>query len=245
MKKLYYSLVLFFVAGIFSSCAVGTYVPHAVNLTGTQTTVVLDKANFRVVRNVEAVIEVDNDRLRRTDVEKSAFAELTRKYPLTGSQAYINVVFDEVQREKVFAFHTGRYALKQYVAVRATIIEFLQDNGQPIQSVASPYNAAPQRTVSVEQSNSKVEVVSESQQSSTDNIVQKEESYSIEQLAQLKENKFYIAYLFSSHKLNKDKELLQLFKWQEINALANKFSVSELRKKSANHSIEFEKYEIK
>ena len=150
MKKINYFFLLLCVACVFGSCAVGTYVPHAVNVIGTQTTVVLDKANFRVVRSVEAVVEVDNDRLRRADVEKSAFAELTRKYPLTGSQTYINVVFEEVQREKVFAFHSGRYKLKQYVAVRATIIEFLQDNGQPIPSVESPYNTAP-RYAQIEQ----------------------------------------------------------------------------------------------
>lgn len=153
MKKNNFLFVLLCVASMFCSCKWGSYVPSTLNVGGTSTQVILSQANFRVVRNIEAVIEVNNDNLRRADVEKSAFAELTRKYPLTGSQAYINVVCEEIRRENSNIFRYwfgGQPNLKQFIAVRATIIEFLQENGEPIQSVASPYNTAPQRTIQKE-----------------------------------------------------------------------------------------------
>ena len=134
MKKIYYFVALLFVACIFTSCHVGRYVPSTLNVGGVSTNVVLSQANFRVLRNIEAVIEVNNYNLRRADVEKSAFAELMRKYPITGSQAYINVVVEEIRREGYSGGGTLS-DLKQYVAVRATIIEFLEANGQPIQSI--------------------------------------------------------------------------------------------------------------
>ena len=134
MKK----IVIFIAATIIlSSCAVGTYMPNAYNNYGTQTQVVLDRANFRIVRDVEVVVEVNNSNLKRKDVEQSAYGELLRQYKLTGSQAFINVSIEEVRREKINAF--GFSKRKQYVAARATIIEFLQDNGEPIRSAASPY----------------------------------------------------------------------------------------------------------
>lgn len=242
MKKLNYLFTLICVAVIFGSCAVGTYVPHAVTLLGSQTTVVLDKANYRVVRNVEAVVEVDNDRLRRADVEKSAFAELMRRYPLTGSQAYINVVCEEMQREKVFAFHTGRYALKQYVAVRATIIEFLQDNGEPVKSVASPYNSGQvqQRVIKEEPSKTIVTHENEKEESPTE----EEEMAKLKQLAKNKANKLYVAYLYKSKKLNGDKSVLDIFNWSEIASLADNWSLQSLRKNSKEHDVEFERYAL-
>ena len=152
MKKIKYLAMLLVVACVLGSCAWGTYVPHSLNLLGNSTSVVLDKANYRVVRNVETVIEINNSHLRRADVEKSAFAELMRQYPLTGSQAYINVVVEEVRRENTNLFRFffgGKPKVKQYVAVRAIIIEFLQENGEPIKSVESPYTTVNQSTAPI------------------------------------------------------------------------------------------------
>lgn len=124
MKKIFFSI---FVAGILSSCAVGVYQPWARNNFGAQTTVVLEKANFRIVRNVEAIVEVNNSYLKRHDVEKSAYGQLVSNANLTGSQVLINVVIEEVvKRSKM----TGR--TKQYVAARATVIEFLDETGNPV-----------------------------------------------------------------------------------------------------------------
>ena len=126
--------ILLVVALIATSCAVGTYHPYARNNFGAQSTVVLDKANFRVVRDVEAIVDVNNTRLSRADVASSAYGELLRKAQLTGSQVLINVVIEEVRRETggffrwLFGIPPKRV---QHVAARATIIEFLDENGNP------------------------------------------------------------------------------------------------------------------
>ena len=126
--------ILLVVALVATSCAVGTYYPYARNNFGAQSTVVLDKANFRVVRDVEAIVDVNNTRLSRADVASSAYGELLRKAQLTGSQVLINVVIEEVRRETggffrwLFGIPPKRV---QHVAARATIIEFLDENGNP------------------------------------------------------------------------------------------------------------------
>lgn len=125
--------LLLVVALIATSCAVGTYHPYARNNFGAQSTVVLDKANFRVVRDVEAIVDVNNTRLSRADVASSAYGELLRKAQLTGSQVLINVVIEEVRRESAGFFRLlfGIPKRVQHVAARATIIEFLDENGKP------------------------------------------------------------------------------------------------------------------
>ena len=125
--------ILLVVALIATSCAVGTYHPYARNNFGAQSTVVLDKANFRVVRDVEAIVDVNNTRLSRADVASSAYGELLRKAQLTGSQVLINVVIEEVRRESAGFFRLlfGMPKRVQHVAARATIIEFLDENGNP------------------------------------------------------------------------------------------------------------------
>lgn len=130
MKKI---SIIFVVAFIATSCAIGTYYPYAQNNFGAQSTVVLDKANFRVVRDVEAIVNVDNTNLSRADVANSAYGELLRKAQLTGSQVLINVVVEEVRRESggFFRLLLGIPKRVQYVAARATIIEFLDANGHP------------------------------------------------------------------------------------------------------------------
>lgn len=133
MKKILYLLL---VALIATSCARGYYAPRNTNQYGVQTQVVLNKANFRIVRHLEVVIDVNNTDLKRADVEKSAYAELLRRANLTGSQALINVVVEEVRREStnIFRILFGLPKVVQHVAARATVIEFLDDNGNPIQS---------------------------------------------------------------------------------------------------------------
>lgn len=122
MKKIFYFVLIAIVA---TSCK-GIYIPYATNHFGAQSQVVLDKANFRVVRNVEVVVDFDNTNMRRAEAEKSAYGELLREAQLTGSQVLINVVIEEVLRK---GWHRH-----QYVAARATIIEFLDENGKPIVS---------------------------------------------------------------------------------------------------------------
>ena len=119
MKKIFYFVLIAIVA---TSCK-GIYIPYATNHFGAQSQVVLDKANFRVVRNVEVIVDYDNNNMRRAEAEKSAYGELLREAQLTGSQVLINVVIEEVLRK-------GSHR-HQYVGARATIIEFLDENGNP------------------------------------------------------------------------------------------------------------------
>lgn len=123
MKKINF-ILLAAVLCMLTSCGVGVYYPYAHNVFGAQTTVHLDKANFRVVRDVEAVIEIKNKNLSLSSVEKSAYGQLLRNARLTGSQVLINVVIEEIRRDNGFNSF-------QYVAARATIIEFLDENGNP------------------------------------------------------------------------------------------------------------------
>lgn len=142
--------ILLVVALIATSCAVGTYYPYARNNFGAQSTVVLDKANFRVVRDVEAIVDVNNTNLSRADVASSAYGELLRKAQLTGSQVLINVVIEEVRRETggffrwLFGIPPKRV---QHVAARATIIEFLDENGNP--TVSESYRPSNTHTTTV------------------------------------------------------------------------------------------------
>ncbi len=140
MKKI---SILLLVIAIATSCAVGTYYPYAQNNFGAQSTVVLDKANFRVVRDVEAIVDVNNTRLTRANVAQSAYGQLLRTANLTGSQVLINVVIEEVRRESggFFRLLFGMPKRVQHVAARATIIEFLDENGNPRVSEAYRPNA--------------------------------------------------------------------------------------------------------
>jgi hypothetical protein len=141
--------ILLVVALIATSCAVGTYHPYAQNNFGAQSTVVLDKANFRVVRDVEAIVDVNNTNLSRADVASSAYGELLRKAQLTGSQVLINVVIEEVRRETAGFFRLlfGMPKRVQHVAARATIIEFLDEHGNP--TVSESYRPTNTHTTTV------------------------------------------------------------------------------------------------
>lgn len=225
MKIMRKTAFLFALAMILSSCAVGTYMPNAYNNYGTQTQVVLDRANFRIVRDVEVVVEVDNTHLKRKDVEKSAYGELLRQYKLTGSQAFINVSIEEVRRDNsnIFRFLFGGLPKrKQYVAARATIIEFLQDNGEPIKSVVSPYTQTPS---------------AKSDTSIQQPQPQKELSIQEQELA----NYYYLAYLAKTNLLNYQK-IGNKYDVKRIKKLAVSSTTDELLALSKGHSESFEQY---
>ena len=167
MKKI---SILLLLCAIVAGCSVGTYYPFAQNHFGAESKVILDKANFRVVRDVEAIVAVNNTRLSRNDLTNSAYGELLRKAQLTGSQVLINVVVEEVRQESggFFRVLLGIPERIQYVAARATIIEFLDDNGNPIPSVASKNNSTDPdntenitNTTTTNQTNSEKEVDSD------------------------------------------------------------------------------------
>lgn len=218
MKKL---IIASIVTVMLSSCAVGTYMPEALNNYGTQTQVVLSGANYRIVRDVEVVIEVDNSNLKRKDVERSAYGELLRQYKLTGSQAFINVSIEEVRRENwnFLSLFSGVPKIKQYVAARATIIEFLQPNGEPIKSVETPYTKTVESTP--------VTVVKETKQ-----LTAKEQEIV---------NYNYLAYLYKQGKLN-TKKLDKAINLKRIQKLASSDTAEVLSKKMQGYDASLEKY---
>ena len=238
MKKL---IIASIVTLMLSSCAVGTYMPGALNNYGTQTQVVLSGANFRIVRDVEVVIEVDNSNLKRQDVERSAYGELLRQYKLTGSQAFINVSIEEVRRESMGFFRAlfvGVPKVKQYVAARATIIEFLQPNGEPIKSVETPY------TKSVE--STPVTMVEEPAKQNTKTVdgtpVTKNESKQLTR-EQEQANYYYLAYLYRTGNLN-IRKLDKTIDFMRIKKTASSNTITDLSKKGQGYDVSLEKYRL-
>ena len=238
MKKL---IIASIVTLMLSSCAVGTYMPSALNNYGTQTQVVLSGANYRIVRDVEAVIEVDNSNLKRKDVERSAYGELLRQYKLTGSQAFINVSIEQVRRESMGFFRAlfvGVPKVKQYVAARATIIEFLQPNGEPIKSVETPY------TKSVE--STPVTMVEEPAKQNTKTVegtpVTKNESKQLTR-EQEQANYYYLAYLYKKGELNTEK-LDKTIDFKRIKETASSNTITDLLKKRQGYDVSLEKYNL-
>lgn len=239
MKKL---IIASIVTLMLSSCAVGTYMPGALNNYGTQTQVVLSGANFRIVRDVEVVIEVDNSNLKRQDVERSAYGELLRQYKLTGSQAFINVSIEEVRRESMGflrALFVGVPKVKQYVAARATIIEFLQPNGEPIKSVETPY------TKSVE--STPVTMVEEPAKQNTKTVegtsVTKNESKQLTAREQEQANYYYLTYLYKKGELNTEK-LDKSIDFDRIIKTASSNTIIDLSKKGQGYDVSLEKYRL-
>lgn len=237
MKKL---IIASIVTLMLSSCAVGTYMPGALNNYGTQTQVVLSGANYRIVRDVEVVIEVDNSNLKRQDVERSAYGELLRQYKLTGSQAFINVSIEEVRRESMGFFRAlfvGVPKVKQYVAARATIIEFLQPNGEPIKSVETPY------TKSVE--STPVTMVEEPAKQNTKTVegtpVTKNESKQLTVREQEQANYYYLTYLYKKGELNTEK-LDKSIDFKRIQETAFSNTIKDLLNKIQGYDVSLEKY---
>lgn len=238
MKKL---IIASIVTLMLSSCAVGTYMPGALNNYGTQTQVVLSGANFRIVRDVEVVIEVDNSNLKRQDVERSAYGELLRQYKLTGSQAFINVSIEEVRRESMGFFRAlfvGVPKVKQYVAARATIIEFLQPNGEPIKSVESPYTKTVESTP--------VTIVEEPAKQNTKTVdgtpVTKNESKQLTR-EQEQANYYYLAYLYRTGNLN-IRKLDKTIDFMRIKKTASSNTITDLSKKGQGYDVSLEKYRL-
>lgn len=244
MKKVFYFMLVVVLA---SSCATGYYAPHNINQFGTQTQVVLSEANFRIVRHLEVVIDINNSNLKRADVEKSAYAELVRRANLTGSQALINVVIEEVRRDKLYVFLTlfsGVRASKitQHVAARGTIIEFLDKNGNPIQSVANQGTAPVASTTST---NIDSKSASTSYQGSAPRIGQtietkaevQQEQASQSETSVTEADKYYIVWLIKTGHLKQGriKELKQRFDFDELRMLSDKYSEDELHRMSKGH----------
>lgn len=123
MKKVFIAVIAV-AALLFSSCATGAYIPGTTGY-GLTTEVVLSKANYRIVRNIDVTVEINNSNAKKEDVEKSAYSALLKEANLTGTQALANVVIEQVRRQKIIYVFVSNE--KQYVTAHATVIEFLDE----------------------------------------------------------------------------------------------------------------------
>lgn len=227
-----------------SSCAVGYYSPQNVNQFGTQTQVVLSEANFRIVQHLEVVIDINNTNLKRADVEKSAYAELIRRANLTGSQALINVVIEEVRREKHF-FRLPPYKITQHVAARGTIIEFINKDRE-VTEMASSQGIAPESKASSQTINTTEKNASGAYQGSaprsgqTDS--QKTQTTPSTNISEA--DKYYIAWLYKTGaiKQNRVKELKEMFDFAELKALTDKYPADDLKKMAKGYDKKLQKF---
>ena len=99
MKKLNYLIGVSLVAMLATSCSTVTYMPHNVNNYGTQTQVVLSKANFRVIDDVEYVYQYDKNSIGLDKAKNCAYLKLLQSCKLKGSQALINVSVEEIRKD--------------------------------------------------------------------------------------------------------------------------------------------------
>jgi len=250
MKKVFYFMLVVVLA---SSCATGYYAPHNINQFGTQTQVILSEANFRIVRHLEVVIDINNSNLKRADVEKSAYAELIRRANLTGSQALINVVIEEVRRDKLYVFLTlfsGVRASKitQHVAARGTIIEFLDKNGNPIQSEAYQGSAPVDSTTStnIDSKSASTSYQGSAPRSNQTDVQEQQQQASESETSVTEADKCYIAWLVKTGhiKQGRVKELKQRFDFDELKVLSEKYSEEELHRMSKGHDRKLARFAL-
>jgi hypothetical protein len=122
MKKLFFAV--FAVCAMFlTSCSSGKYLGHSENVNVNQTQVVLSHNNFKVVKEVSTVVIFEERYIfKREYLKQSAYGELVKEANLKGSQALINVTFEEVQRVKE---SLGRKPKTQSaILARGIVIEF-------------------------------------------------------------------------------------------------------------------------
>jgi len=109
-------------AMVLTSCSSGRYLGHSENVNVNQTQVVLSHNNFKVVKEVSAVVIFEERYIfKREYLKQSAYGELVKEAHLKGSQALINVTFEEVQRLKE---GVGKPKTQSAILARGIVIEF-------------------------------------------------------------------------------------------------------------------------
>ena len=218
MRKLNYLIGVSLVAIIATSCSTITYMPHNVNNYGTQTQVVLSKANFRVIDDVEYVYQYDKNSIGLDKAKNCAYLKLLQSCKLKGSQALINVSVEEIRKDYSSLWRnmwSGAVMPKrqQYVVARATIIEFLPEGVVPESTVSSNGAVTTQKAV---------------------------ERPKLDAAQQRAANKAYLASLYkTNHLYRADFGSDEL---KEISKLASQNTLEDLEKKSAGHDVQLEKH---
>ncbi len=219
-----------------------------------KTDVLLSQGNYRIVKYVEgewsALYVLGIGGLRKEVVTSNAISEMYKNAKLTGNQQIINITTVTSIRFFVVFWRLRAVA-------RGNVIEFLDENGNPIPSVA-PQGTAQRvqnepQTVSasnndVQQGNAlQVQDITSEKQDQTSSMVDGSESvYALfpnidkEDVVepQLMANDCYIAYLIKSNqfKQSSDRDLLKsLCDVAHIQTLVKKYDIKLLNKYSKNH----------
>ena len=122
MKK-FFILACVVCAVLLTSCSSGRYLGHSENVNVNQTQVVLSHNNFKVVKEVSVSVMFEQKNFFKASyLKQTAYGELVKEANLKGSQALINVTFEEVKREKETAL--GKTKFQSAVLARGIVIEF-------------------------------------------------------------------------------------------------------------------------
>ena len=241
MKNLNYFAVCSVTALLLSGCTINRapFQEHPV-----MTEVQLNQANYRIVGEVEGysrqIYIFGIGGLSQASLKQNAITDMYKNANLKGSQAIVNI-----STALTFSTVLGIYSSKRAIA-RGTIIEFLQDNGEPIRSVESPNNTTPQRTIQPEAKN---------EDKNTQNVVgvpemsnsklEKSEQKKLSDM-QAKKDMAYIAYLWKAGAFRQQdrNEISAKYNIEEIKSLYNNYSLEELKEMSNGYNKELRKYKL-
>lgn len=241
MKKINYFFTLFCVALILGSCGINKAPFQDYPVT---TEVQLNQANYRIIGTAEGysrqlyVFGIGG--LSQRSLRQNAIMDMYENANLKGSQAIVNITTALTWQGFIPFFEVKR------ASARGTIIEFLQDNGEPIRSVESPNNTTPQRTIQPEAKN---------EDKNTQNVVdvpemsnsklEKSEQKKMSEM-QAKKDMAYIAYLWKAGTFRQQdrNEISAKYSIEEIKSLYNNYSLEELKEMSNGYNKELRKYKL-
>lgn len=124
MKKIGILAAIVVVAVAFTSCSFGKYVNNTANVNENQTQVVLSQANYKIVKNVSTqVLYTQKFKFDSKQLQQSAYNALREEAALKGSQALINVTFEEINQTNFNLLGIPK-SCKQAILVSGTVIEF-------------------------------------------------------------------------------------------------------------------------
>lgn len=241
MKKINYFFTLFCVALILGSCGINKAPFQDYPVT---TEVQLNQANYRIIGTAEGysrqlyVFGIGG--LSQRSLRQNAIMDMYENANLKGSQAIVNITTALTWQGFIPFFEVKR------ASARGTIIEFLQDNGEPIPSVESPNNTTPQRTIQPE---------AKKEDKNTQNVVdvpemsnsklEKSEQKKLSDM-QAKKDMAYIAYLWKAGTFRQQdrNEISAKYSIEEIKSLYNNYSLEELKEMSNGYNKELRKYKL-
>lgn len=225
MKNLSYVVILLITTLLCTNCAFNR-APFQDYPAVTE--VQLNQANWRIIGTAEGysrqVYVFGIGGLSQKSLKQNAIADMYKNANLEGTQVIINIS-TALTSSGLLPFYASKRA-----SARGTIIEFLQENGEPVKSIESPCHTISQRAI----------------QHETKHAVEQKPSKPTDaaSLAKLPENKAYIMLLLKTNML-KQKMTNEAQKYFDLKALKKEkaqYSIPQLQQMSAEHDKVFEKF---